>query len=265
MHRVVLLTNSSSVARYFANGISESLALHRIVLHRPQSRLTYSLRLQLRRLRRETLGRWLGGSPADADAGRIRRLERRLELEARSQFLRCQEWFRRFPAPTCSFRDINSEECVRYLRSLEPELLLIFGTPILRGTVLEIAHRGVLNTHTSILPHYRGTQVEFWQLYNRDHEHVGVTIHFAEPRVDRGDIVLQQRTQVQPEDTYFTLRYKNLNAAIALVPTAARSVLEGTAQRKPQPPLDVATFRSKMLTIEKKREFYVRRGLLTPR
>ena len=49
----------------------------------------------------------------------------------------------------------------------------------------------IINAHSSILPHYKGSFSEFWQFYNRDFVNAGVTFHEVDSGVDTGNIISQ--------------------------------------------------------------------------
>ena len=47
-----------------------------------------------------------------------------------------------------------------------------------------------------MLPYYKGSMVEFWQLYNSDYRYCGVSIHFVDKNVDSGNIIIQEQINV---------------------------------------------------------------------
>ena len=102
-------------------------------------------------------------------------------------------------------RHFKSEDCRELLRSLAPDITVICGTPILPESLLSIARICTLNTHTSLLPHYRGGGSLFWPLFFRDISRVGFTIHKAVAQVDAGPYLHQEAITVSPADTPQTL------------------------------------------------------------
>ena len=83
-------------------------------------------------------------------------------------------------------RAFKSEACHELLQRLAPDVTIICGTPILPESLLSIARICTLNTHTSVLPHYRGGGSLDWPLFFRDTEKIGFTIHKAVAQVDAG-------------------------------------------------------------------------------
>ncbi len=75
---------------------------------------------------------------------------------------------------------------------------------ILPQALLDLPKLGALNVHPSLLPKYRGATPVQTALRNGDTE-TGVTIMLMDAGMDTGDIVLQERVPIEPDDTYGTL------------------------------------------------------------
>lgn len=95
----------------------------------------------------------------------------------------------------------KSDPCHDLLRRLAPDVTVICGTPILPGSLLEIARTCTLNIHTSVLPYYRGGDSLFWPLFFQDPDKVGYTIHRAVAAVAAGPYLYQKAVAVAPGDT----------------------------------------------------------------
>jgi methionyl-tRNA formyltransferase len=96
--------------------------------------------------------------------------------------------------------------------SLELDAIVLCWWPyLIRGPLLQLARRHILNMHPSLLPHCRGKDPNFWCLVEgRPH---GVTIHHVDQSVDGGDIAFQKPIPVSWEDTGETL-YRKAEAAM---------------------------------------------------
>ena len=86
-------------------------------------------------------------------------------------------------------------------------LININSTVLLPQAALGLPRAGALNMHPGLLPEYAGLHTHQWALRNGETE-FGATIHFMEPKVDVGDIVLQRRFPIEPGDTGMSLFYK---------------------------------------------------------
>lgn len=72
---------------------------------------------------------------------------------------------------------------------------------ILPQAVLDMPRLGALNVHPSLLPKYRGATPIQTALLNGDEE-TGVTIMLMDSGMDTGDVVLQERTPIDPDERY---------------------------------------------------------------
>lgn len=127
--------------------------------------------------------------------------------------------------------DHNSSESEAILKAANPDLILLYGTRIIKPNILEIPRVGTLNAHSSILPKYRGSKSEFWILSHGDFESAGVTIHWVTPGLDEGDIFLQQSIAVDANETPRSLREKSRPLAGELFAKAIRSIESGNIIR----------------------------------
>ena len=95
-----------------------------------------------------------------------------------------------FPTHVTLFRTIgvNSAETLELLRSLEPDILCIYGTYVASDATLATARQIALNLHTGISPRYRGADCEFWPLHEREPHWVGATVHTCTSNLDGGAI-----------------------------------------------------------------------------
>ena len=151
----------------------------------------------------------------------------------------------------------NTPEGVEAVRKTEPDVIVVFGADILRGEILNVAKRGILNIHRDILPNYRGGGLPFWVFYNRDFENLGVTVHVCTSQLDGGDIVGQRRYKLQVDDGIHTLRYKTTLVAEELLLDVLAAYENNTVDYQKQKPAKLWT--SKDLTIVK--EYRARKNL----
>ena len=78
---------------------------------------------------------------------------------------------------------------------------------LLKEDFISIPEKGFINIHSSYLPQHRGSDPVFWALRNGD-RYTGATIHFVSPRFDEGDIIVQEKLPIGPEDNYTSLLRK---------------------------------------------------------
>ena len=110
---------------------------------------------------------------------------------------------RKHGIPTHFTKTYNNEEAEQIIRQAKPDIVLLYGTKIIKPNILAIPAIGTLNAHSALLPKYRGGASEFWILYNNEPQYAGVTIHWVEPGLDQGDIFLQEPMRTN-DDIYFS-------------------------------------------------------------
>lgn len=146
-------------------------------------------------------------------------------------------------------RSFNNVEVVERVKKEEPDLIIVFGTEVLTGEILNAARVKILNIHRSIIPKYRGGGLPFWMFYHNDFDHVGTTIHVCTEKLDAGDIVGQKHYKIESSDRLYTLRYKTTLLAVKLLKEIIQQYLDSTVQYRKQEPSKLWT--SKELTIFK--------------
>ncbi|MDO8569727.1 MAG: formyltransferase family protein [bacterium] len=82
----------------------------------------------------------------------------------------------------------NSDEVFEVLKKLMPDIIVIWGNTIVKPHILKTAKRAV-NLHMGLCPYYRGAIANQHAVINYDLERIGATIHYAEEKVDTGNIL----------------------------------------------------------------------------
>lgn len=125
--------------------------------------------------------------------------------------------------PVVAAEKIRTPEFLETLRGWRPEIIVVvaYGR-ILPKTILELAPRGCLNVHYSLLPKYRGAAPAAWTIINGESEGGVTTMQLVE-NMDAGNIYLQEAVPLAADETTGSLQAK-------LTPLGARLLLE-TLQR----------------------------------
>lgn len=110
-----------------------------------------------------------------------------------------------------------NSEFIGQMKSLNPDLFVVVAFRILPKEVFEIPKYGSFNLHGSYLPKYRGAAPIQWALINGETE-TGLTTFKLAVKVDTGNIYLQQKIEILPEDNFETLhdRMSELGATLVL-------------------------------------------------
>lgn len=111
----------------------------------------------------------------------------------------------------------NNPEVIEELKKINADLFVVVAFRILSKEVFEIPRYGSFNLHGSYLPKYRGAAPIQWALINGETE-TGLTTFKLAEKVDTGNIYLQQKLDIYPEDNFETLhdRMSELGAKLVL-------------------------------------------------
>ena len=135
--------------------------------------------------------------------------------------------------PTFYIDKLNSDEMHRLLDEYPSDLLVSVSCPqILPPKLLRRFKQGGINAHSAPLPRYRGLMPGFWILQNNETE-TAVTVHDLAEELDNGDILLQKKIDVTPDDTWDSLIKKTKEAAGHALVEATLQVEAGTVTRRP--------------------------------
>jgi len=95
---------------------------------------------------------------------------------------------------------INDADEIADMEALDPHVVLVFGTGLLRAGIIERFAGRIINLHLGLSPYYRGAGTNFWPLVNRQPEYVGATIHYLDAGIDTGPIVAHARPEMALAD-----------------------------------------------------------------
>ncbi len=95
-------------------------------------------------------------------------------------------------------------------RALKPDLqVMAFVTLFVPEEFLNIPTNGSIQYHPSLLPKYRGPSAINWPIIKGDTE-TGLSIFWPDNGLDTGDVLLQKKTQIGPQDTLGTVYFDRL-------------------------------------------------------
>lgn len=129
---------------------------------------------------------------------------------------------------------VKDPEFIQLIRELEPEVIVVaaFGQ-ILPKELLDIPQYGCINVHASLLPKYRGAAPIQYSIIDGEEE-TGITIMYMDVGLDTGDMILQAKTPISPEETGGSLHDKLAVLGADLLIQALDDIKEGKATRTPQ-------------------------------
>jgi methionyl-tRNA formyltransferase len=125
-------------------------------------------------------------------------------------------------------------EFLKTVQELAPEVIVVaaFGQ-IIPKALLDIPPYGCINVHASLLPKYRGASPIQYSIIDGEEE-TGVTIMHMDVGIDTGDIILQEKLLIAPDETGGSLFDKLAILGGSLLLEALQRLEAGTAVRIPQ-------------------------------
>ena len=128
---------------------------------------------------------------------------------------------------------LYKKENLHSLKKMDLDLVILAWWPyILKESLLEIPKIGCLNFHPSYLPYNRGKDPNFWAIAKDTP--FGVSLHFANTKIDNGSIAFQSVIDKSWEDTGKTLYEKETKEILSLFKNNFQQIKSGNIPRKPQ-------------------------------
>ncbi len=142
-----------------------------------------------------------------------------------------EDYARKLNIPVWKVSSLNDKEFIKTLRKLEPDVIIHQTEEIVKKDFINSANICVLNRHNSLLPKYRGRLAPFWALFNGEKE-TGVTIHTVDTKIDGGQIILQEKIMIKPDDDYVSITEKCYELAPKLMIRALELLENGIFQER---------------------------------
>ena len=129
---------------------------------------------------------------------------------------------------------IRAPEAREELRALAPDLQVVVAYgQILPRSVIDLAPRGTINVHSSLLPRYRGAAPIHWAIVNGETE-TGVTTMMIDEGLDTGPLLLSRATPIGAEETTPELEARLARLGGALLVETVEGLASGTVSPVPQ-------------------------------
>lgn len=91
---------------------------------------------------------------------------------------------------------INDANIVKDIIDLKPDLVICYGSSLIKSELLQNFEGKFLNVHLGLSPYYRGAGTNIWPLINGEPDMVGATFMYIDEGIDTGSIIHQIRADV---------------------------------------------------------------------
>ena len=189
--------------------------------------------------------RWLMESRQDRLVGVVTQPDKPVGREQRIEAPPVKAALGSSDAPVLQPKRIKSDEAIAEIRALAPDAIVVMAYgQILPRPVLEIPQFACLNLHASLLPRHRGAAPIQSAIVAGDRE-TGISVMYMDEGLDTGDVLLQKRIEIAPDETGGSLHDRLAELAPAALSVALAQLGNGTAPRVPQDPA-MATYAPKL-------------------
>ncbi len=103
----------------------------------------------------------------------------------------------------------SSKECLELIKTLNPDLIVVYGSSILKGEIIEVYRNKIINLHLGLSPYYRGSGTNYFPFVNNELEFLGASFLLLDEGIDTGKIIHQIRPTILASD-YYHISYQFL-------------------------------------------------------
>ena len=115
------------------------------------------------------------------------------------------------------YKEASSEHSYETVKEFNPDLMVVFGSSIIKEPLLSLKPNRFINLHLGLSPYYRGSGTNFWPFVNKELEYVGSTILHLDPGIDTGDIITHVTPNFQVGDTVHTVGCKVIKESVKVM------------------------------------------------
>lgn len=119
------------------------------------------------------------------------------------------------------------------LKALKADLQIIVAFRMLPEVVWNMPPIGTFNLHASLLPQYRGAAPINWAVINGEKE-TGVTTFFLRHEIDTGNIILQEKIEIGPDENAGSVHDRLMVVGAELVLKTVDQIISGEVKTIPQ-------------------------------
>ena len=133
--------------------------------------------------------------------------------------------------------NLKSETFINELKNLKANLQIVVAFRMLPKVVWQLPKFGTFNLHASLLPDYRGAAPIHWAIINGETK-TGVSTFFIDEKIDTGEIILKDETEITETETVGSLHDKLMNLGAALVIKTVNTIHNNSVATTKQPKSD---------------------------
>ena len=108
-----------------------------------------------------------------------------------------------FPLQSGDLNKCSTDTLSNFLKS---DVYVVFGSSYIKGDLVDFLIKNkALNIHIGVSPYYRGTDCNFWALFDDNPHIVGATIHLLSKGLDSGAILYHALSDIKNNSFEYTM------------------------------------------------------------
>lgn len=116
-----------------------------------------------------------------------------------------EKYFKGVSLPECKILNVtkdtlNSNNTKKFIQDINPDLVLIYGSHLIKEPLFSILPEYTINLHAGLSPKYRGSATLFWPFMFLEPNFAGVTFHKILDKADAGAIIHQCVPELEMSD-----------------------------------------------------------------
>ena len=129
---------------------------------------------------------------------------------------------------------LRNPEFLEQIKNLNADVFVVVAFRMMPKILFEMPKIGTFNLHASLLPDYRGAAPINYAVINGEKK-TGATTFFINEKIDEGNILLQEETEILPNENAGSLHDRLMEMGARLVVKTLDGLAENTIVEKPQP------------------------------
>jgi len=135
--------------------------------------------------------------------------------------------------PVLQPEKLKNAEFLETLKSFEIDLGIVVAFRMLPEVVWQMPKMGTFDLHASLLPQYRGAAPINWAILNGETE-TGITTFFLQHEIDTGNLLLQEKIEIGPNENVGSLYDRLMKKGADLVWKTVEGIADKSLSDFPQ-------------------------------
>ena len=129
--------------------------------------------------------------------------------------------------------NLKDQSFLEELKKLRVDLQIVVAFRMMPEQVWKLPKLGTFNLHASLLPQYRGAAPINWAIINGESE-TGVTTFFLQQEIDTGDILFQEKVNIDQHENFEELHNRLMQIGAGLVLKTVSAIQKGSFKANKQ-------------------------------